>query len=161
VVTSGGVSQGDYDVVKEALRREGVWFGPVAMQPGKPQGFGLVGATKVPIVTLPGNSVSAYISFEVFVLPAIRTLMGLSPVSRPLLDARLTRGMTSPEGRRQFMRGEVGYDAQGRYVVPVGGPGSHLIGALADANALIVVPEQATSLGQGDRVQVLVLDGDF
>jgi molybdopterin molybdotransferase len=161
VVTSGGVSQGDYDVVKEALRREGVWFGPVAMQPGKPQGFGLVGAAKVPIVTLPGNSVSAYISFEMFVLPAIRTLMGLTPASRPLLDARLTRGMTSPEGRRQFMRGQVGYDAQGRYAVPVGGPGSHLIGALADANALIVVPEQATSLGQGDRVQVLMLDGDF
>jgi molybdopterin molybdotransferase len=161
VVTSGGVSQGDYDVVKEALRREGVWFGPVAMQPGKPQGFGLVGAAKVPIVTLPGNSVSAYLSFEMFVLPAIRTLMGLTPASRPLLDARLTRGMTSPEGRRQFMRGQVGYDAQGRYAVPVGGPGSHLIGALADANALIVVPEQATSLGQGDRVQVLMLDGDF
>jgi molybdopterin molybdotransferase len=161
VVTSGGVSQGDYDVVKEALRREGVWFGPVAMQPGKPQGFGLVGPAKVPIVTLPGNSVSAYISFETFVLPAIRTLMGMSPVSRPLLDARLTRAMTSPEGRRQFMRGQVGYDAQGRYVVPVGGPGSHLIGALAVANALIVVPEEATSLGQGDRVLVLVLDGEF
>ncbi|HCB03213.1 MAG TPA: molybdopterin molybdotransferase MoeA [Nocardioides sp.] len=161
VVTSGGVSQGDYDVVKEALLREGVWFGPVAMQPGKPQGFGLVGAAKVPIVTLPGNSVSAYISFEMFVLPAIRTLMGMSPVSRPLLDARLTRGMTSPEGRRQFMRGQVGYDAQGRYVVPVGGPGSHLIGALAVANALIVVPEDAIALGQGDRVQVLVLDGEF
>jgi molybdopterin molybdotransferase len=161
VVTSGGVSQGDYDVVKEALRREGVWFGPVAMQPGKPQGFGLVGPAKVPIVTLPGNSVSAYISFETFVLPAIRTLMGMYPVSRPLLDARLTRPMTSPEGRRQFMRGQVGYDAQGRYVVPVGGPGSHLIGALAEANALIVVPEEATSLGQGDRVQVLVLDGEF
>ena len=161
VVTSGGVSQGDYDVVKEALRREGVWFGPVAMQPGKPQGFGLVGPAKVPVVTLPGNSVSAYISFETFVLPAIRTLMGMSPVSRPLLDARLTRPMTSPEGRRQFMRGQVGYDAQGRYVVPVGGPGSHLIGALAGANALIVVPEEATSLGQGDRVQVLVLDGEF
>jgi molybdopterin molybdotransferase len=161
VVTSGGVSQGDFDVVKEALREEGVWFGGVAMQPGKPQGFGLVGADKVPIVTLPGNSVSAYISFEMFVLPAIRTLMGLTPVSRPLVDARLTRGMTSPEGRRQFMRGLVGHDAQGRYVEPVGGPGSHLIGALAAANSLIVVPEEATALSQGDRVQVLVLDSDF
>jgi molybdopterin molybdotransferase len=165
VVTSGGVSQGDYDVVKEALRSEGVWFGPVAMQPGKPQGFGLIGAgpveSKVPIVTLPGNSVSAYISFEMFVLPAIRTLMGLTPVSRPLVDARLTRGMTSPEGRRQFMRGRVGTDAQGRYVEPVGGPGSHLIGALSVANSLIVVPEETTSLSPEDRVQVLVLDEDF
>jgi molybdopterin molybdotransferase len=87
--------------------------------------------------------------------------MGLLPVSRPLLDARLTKSMTSPEGRRQFMRGEVGYDAQGRYVEPVGGPGSHLIGALAEANALIVVPEEATSMSRGDRVQVLILDEDF
>jgi molybdopterin molybdotransferase len=159
VVTSGGVSQGDFDVVKEALRQEGVWFGPVAMQPGKPQGFGVLDG--VPVVTLPGNSVSSYISFEVFVLPAIRTMLGKDPVARPLLDARLTKGMTSPEGRRQFMRGEVGYDAQGRYVVPVGGPGSHLIGALAEANALIIVPEEVTHLGQGDRAQVLVLDTDF
>ncbi len=165
VVTSGGVSQGDFDVVKEALRREGVWFGPVAMQPGKPQGFGLLGdgppETKVPIVTLPGNSVSSYISFEVFVLPAIRTLMGLAPVSRPLLEARLTRGMTSPAGRRQFMRGQVGMDAEGRYVEPVGGPGSHLIGHLAESNCLIVVPEDTTALDPDDRVQVLVLDGEI
>jgi molybdopterin molybdotransferase len=163
VVTSGGVSQGDFDVVKEALREEGVWFGGVAMQPGKPQGFGLVGpeGRGVPIVTLPGNSVSAYISFEVFVLPAIRTLMGLTPTSRPLVEARLTRAMTSPAGRRQFMRGEVGTDAGGRYVDPVGGPGSHLIGALAEANSLIVVPEDATELAEGDRVQVVVLDGEF
>ncbi len=161
VVTSGGVSQGDFDVVKEALRREGVWFGPVAMQPGKPQGFGLVGDSRVPIVTLPGNSVSAYISFEVFVLPAIRTCLGLAPVSRPLLEARLTRGMTSPEGRRQFMRGQVGVDAEGRYVEPVGGPGSHLIGHLAESNSLIVVPEDATALDAGDLVQVLVLDGEI
>ena len=161
VVTSGGVSQGDYDVVKEALRREGVWFGPVAMQPGKPQGFGLLGEGRVPIVTLPGNSVSAYISFEVFVLPAIRTCLGLAPVSRPLLEARLTRGMTSPEGRRQFMRGQVGVDAEGRYVEPVGGPGSHLIGHLAESNSLIVVPEDTTALDPGDRVQVLVLDGEI
>jgi molybdopterin molybdotransferase len=163
VVTSGGVSQGDFDVVKEALRDEGVWFGPVAMQPGKPQGFGLLGGAeaRVPIVTLPGNSVSAYISFEVFVLPAIRTCLGLAPVSRPLLDARLTRGMTSPAGRRQFMRGQVGVDAEGRYVEPVGGPGSHLIGHLAESNSLIVVPEDVTALDAGDRVQVLVLDGEI
>ena len=161
VVTSGGVSQGDYDVVKEALRRQGVWFGPVAMQPGKPQGFGLVGEDRVPIVTLPGNPVSAYISFEMFVLPAIRTLMGMTPVSRPPVDARLTHGVRSPRGRRQFLRGDADLDAGGRYVAPVGGPGSHLIGDLANANCLIVVPEEVTALGQGDRVQVLMLDEEF
>jgi molybdopterin molybdotransferase len=161
VVTSGGVSQGDYDVVKEALRREGVWFGPVAMQPGKPQGFGLIGPGKTPIVTLPGNSVSSYISFEMFVLPAIRTLMGLTPVSRPPVEARLTRTVRSPEGRRQFLRGLAGTDDQGRFVEPVGGPGSHLIGALAQADCLVVVPEQTTSVSAGERVQVLMLDEDF
>jgi len=161
VVTSGGVSQGDFDVVKEALRPQGVWFGPVAMQPGKPQGFGLLGERQVPIVTLPGNSVSAFISFEMFVLPAIRTMMGLTPASRPLVDARLTRAMTSPPGRRQFMRGQAGTDEQGPYVDPVGGPGSHLVGALAAANCLIVVPEDATTLDAGDRVPVLMLDAPF
>jgi molybdopterin molybdotransferase len=165
VVTSGGVSQGDFDIVKEVLRRQGVWFGPVAMQPGKPQGFGLIGADpgdrQVPIVTLPGNSVSSYISFEMFVLPAIRTLMGLTPVSRPTFDARLTGGVSSPEGRRQFLRGRAGTDAEGPYVEPVGGPGSHLVGALAEANSLIVVPEEVTALAPGDRVHVLMLDTDF
>jgi molybdopterin molybdotransferase len=161
VITSGGVSQGDYDVVKEALRREGVWFGPVAMQPGKPQGFGLVGPGKTPIVTLPGNSVSAYISFMVFVLPALRTLMGLTPVSRPLVEARLARAVTSPAGRRQFLRGRTGHDEQGRYVEPVGGPASHLVGALAGADCLVVVPEQATAVGAAERVQVLMLGGEF
>jgi molybdopterin molybdotransferase len=77
VVTRGGVSQGDYDVVKEALAPLGtVWFGGVAMQPGKPQGFGHVGEDRTPIFTLPGNPVSSYISFEQFVLPALRKLMG-------------------------------------------------------------------------------------
>ena len=163
VVTSGGVSQGDFDIVKEVLRDQGVWFGPVAMQPGKPQGFGLLedGDRRVPIVTLPGNSVSSYISFEMFVLPAIRTLMGLTPVSRPTVDARLTHGVRSPEGRRQFLRGRAGSDEQGAYVEPVGGPGSHLVGALSEANCLIVVPEDVTALGQGGRVQVLMLDSDF
>jgi molybdopterin molybdotransferase len=161
VVTSGGVSQGDYDVVKEALRREGVWFGPVAMQPGKPQGFGLVGPGKTPIVTLPGNSVSSYVSFEMFVLPAIRTLMGLTPVSRPTVAARLSRGVSSPPGRRQFLRGRAGTDDQGPYVEPVGGAGSHLIGALAAADCLVVVPEETTSVPAGERVQVLMLDRDF
>jgi molybdopterin molybdotransferase len=156
VVTSGGVSQGDFDVVKEALRSRGVWFGPVAMQPGKPQGFGVLDAT--PVLCLPGNPVSSYISFEMFVLPAIRTLMGIAPASRPTYDARLAAPMTSPAGRRQFMRGQVGYDARGRFVDPIGGPGSHLIGALAQCNALIVVPEDVTALAQGDLVEVLVLD---
>ena len=162
VVTSGGVSQGDFDVVKEALTPLGtVWFGPVAMQPGKPQGFGVVGEDRVPIFTLPGNPVSSYVSFEMFVLPALRKLMGKAPYSRPTTRARLTHGVASPAGRRQFLRGSFERGRGGPTVSPVGGPGSHLIGGLADSNALIVVPEDATGLPAGEMVQVLALDEEF
>ncbi len=158
VVTSGGVSQGDFDVVKEALSPSGtVWFGPVKMQPGKPQGFGVVGEDETPIFTLPGNPVSSYISFQVFVLPALRKMMGLLPYVRPTTEARVTRAFSSPPGRRQFVRAAYA----NRTVTPVGGHGSHLIGDLASADALIVVPEEQTSVLAGDQVQVLRLDEEF
>ncbi len=158
VVTSGGVSQGDFDVVKEALSPLGtVWFGPVKMQPGKPQGFGTVGEDDTPIFTLPGNPVSSYISFQMFVLPALRKMMGLRPYVRPTTEARLTKAFSSPPGRRQFMRGTYA----NRTVTPAGGPGSHLIGDLATADCLIVVPEDQTSVLAGDQVQVLRLDEEF
>lgn len=162
VVTSGGVSQGDFDVVKEALGQLGtVWFGGVAMQPGKPQGFGTVGDDATPIFTLPGNPVSAYVSFETFVLPAIRRMMGKLPYSRPLGRARLTHGLSSPEGKQQMVRGAYDVDRGGAFVAPVGGHGSHLIGDLATSNALIVVPPDVTALSAGDMVQVLKLDEEF
>jgi molybdopterin molybdotransferase len=162
VVTSGGVSQGDYDVVKEALRPSGtVWFGGVRMQPGKPQGFGVIGEDDTPIITLPGNPVSSYISFETFALPAIRKLMGKPPYSRASTRARLTHGLSSPDGRRQFMRGTYEVDRGGPTVSPVGGAGSHLIGDLAASNALIIVPEDVTSVMAGEQVQVLLLDEEF
>jgi molybdopterin molybdotransferase len=157
VITSGGVSQGDYDVVKEALTRDGVWFGPVAMQPGKPQGFGLIGEDRVPIFCLPGNPVSSFVSFEAFVLPALRKLMGMQPYARPAVRARLAAAMTSPAGRRQFMRGQY---ADGT-VTPVGSPASHMLGGLAGSNCLLVVPEDVTSLAEGDEVEVLLIGRGF
>ena len=160
IVTTGGVSQGDFDVVKAALSRTGeVWFGDVAMQPGKPQGFGLVrsGSDSTPVFTLPGNPVSAYLSFQLFVLPALRTLQGRTRTSIPQRSARCTRGFGSPAGKRQFVRAS--YEAA--VVSPVGGHGSHLLGDLAAANALIVVPEDVTEVAPGDTVQVMLLDEDF
>ena len=158
VVTSGGVSQGDYDVVKEALAGLGtVWFGGVAMQPGKPQGFGVVGDDETLIFTLPGNPVSAYVSFQAFVLPALRKMQGRRPYERPTHTAHITHGLSSIPGRQQMVRGQ--YDAS--VVTPVGGHGSHLIGDLADANCLIVVPAETDSLAPGESVQVLLLDEDF
>jgi molybdopterin molybdotransferase len=162
VVTSGGVSMGDYDVVKEALSPLGtVWFGGVAMQPGKPQGFGTVGEDRVPIITLPGNPVSSYISFEQFVLPALRRMMGRTPYLRPSADAMLTHALTSPNGRRQYARGTLSVVDGRLAVTPVGPQGSHMIGDLADSDALIVVPEAVTSVEAGETVTVLPLDEEF
>jgi molybdopterin molybdotransferase len=162
VVTSGGVSKGDYDVVKDVLGRLGtVQFNEVAMQPGKPQGFGTIGEDDTPIFTLPGNPVSAYISFEVFVLPAIRRMMGKLPYRRPLVRADLKEGFSSPRGRRQFVRGFFEVTGRGAAVTPVGGHGSHLIGGLSQSNALIVVPESTTAVDAGSTVDVLVLDRNF
>jgi molybdopterin molybdotransferase len=160
VITSGGVSQGDFDVVKEALSPLGsVWFGPVMMQPGKPQGFGVVGEDDVPIFALPGNPVSSYVSFQVFVLPALRKMMGKLPYVRPTVKARLTHAVHSPEGRRQYVRAT--FDVENGTVTPVGGHGSHLIGDLADADCLAVVPEDRTFASAGSTVEVLRLDEEF
>lgn len=173
VVTSGGVSAGDHDVVKQALRPRGVWFGSVAMRPGKPQGFGFVvagdravaaGASPargVPIFCLPGNPVSSFVSFECFVRPAIRRLMGAQPEILRAMTARLTNDVTSPLGRREFLRGDLTFEGAMTYVStsPVGCSGSHLIGDLAASDSLIVIPERTTELKAGSDVEVHVLDG--
>jgi molybdopterin molybdotransferase len=163
VVTTGGVSVGAYDVVKEALRGLGtVEFGRVAMQPGMPQGFGVVGQDEVPIFTLPGNPVSAYIGFELFVRPAIRTMLGYqdpAELNRPTADAVCVEGFDSPEDRTQFMRGVVGTAGNGGRIEvrPTGGAGSHLMGGLAQANSLIVVPVGQTRVEPGELVRVILL----
>lgn len=165
VVTTGGVSVGAYDVVKEALSAvgdadepgSGIEFRKLAMQPGKPQGFGSIGPEHTPLLALPGNPVSSYVSFELFVRPAIRTLMGLKDVTRPTVRATLKTDSTlsSPSGKRQFLRGT--YDAEEGTVTPVGGSGSHLIAALAQADALIVLPEDVTSAEPGTVTEVILL----
>jgi molybdopterin molybdotransferase len=132
-------------------------FEKVAMRPGKPQGFGLLD-DRVPVFTLPGNPVSAYVSFEVFVRPALRRMLGAEPIHRPSVRARLTEGLTSPPGKRTFARARISVE-QGVYsVTPVGGSGSHLIASLANANALVVVPEHETEVLPGSTVSVLLLE---
>jgi molybdopterin molybdotransferase len=159
VVTSGGVSKGTHDVVKEVLSELGtVEFLEVAMQPGKPQGFGVVGEDATPIFTLPGNPVSAYVSFEMFVAPAIHKLTGRAPVGRGLKTATVTTPMRSMRGKQQLVRASVELGADGVRVTPVGGAGSHLIAGLAQAEALIVLAEGVTRVDQGDQVPVLLLD---
>ncbi|MEV7214022.1 gephyrin-like molybdotransferase Glp [Kitasatospora cineracea] len=157
IVTSGGVSVGAYDVVKEVFADYGgVDFRRLRMQPGKPQGFGRIGAgAGVPLLALPGNPVSAYISFELFVRPVIRTMLGAPDVHRPVVRAATTAALRSPAGRRQFLRGR--YHPADGTVSPVGGEGSHLVGALAKADCLITVPEDATALPAGSAVDVVLL----
>lgn len=165
LVTTGGVSVGAYDVVKEALASvgdedvpgSGIDFRKLAMQPGKPQGFGSIGPEHTPLLALPGNPVSSYVSFELFVRPAIRRLMGLPDLHRPRVRAELVadKALTSPDGKRQFLRGA--YDEEKGRVAPVGGAGSHLVAALAHADCLIVVPEAVTSVEPGTDVEVVLL----
>lgn len=158
IVTSGGVSVGAYDVVKEVLGRLGtVTFDRVAMQPGMPQGFGTIGPDSTPIFALPGNPVSAFVSFEVFVRPALRRLLGADALHRPLTRAVIDSPLRSPAGKRQYARARF-RPGDASQVSLVGGPGSHLIGSLAHANALVVVPEEVTSVDAGDGVDVLVLE---
>ena len=159
VITTGGVSMGAYDIVKEELSKLGtVDFPQVAMQPGKPQGFGVIGEDEVPIFTLPGNPVSAYISFEVFVRPALRKMMGQMPYRRSLVPGVTLDGFSSPAGRRQFVRAAATSGDEGWMASTVGGHGSHLLGGLSRANALIVVPEDVTSVRAGDQVELMLLD---
>ncbi len=164
IITSGGVSMGAYDVVKSALRTEGIDFVKVAMQPGKPQGFGhLTGPSgrAVPLFALPGNPVSSFVSFEIFVRPALRRLMRLKPEKRRLRAASITAGVRSPEGRRQFGRAVVSRSPEGELLAaPVAGQGSHFLADLSRANGLFVVPEDVTELVAGEPVDVILLDGE-
>jgi molybdopterin molybdotransferase len=156
LVTSGGVSMGaEHDVVKAALSKLGtVRFRRVAMQPGMPQGFGLVGGG-VPIFTLPGNPVSAYVSFQLFVAPALDAFQALDPQRLPRRTAVLTAPARSPAAKRSFLRGIL--DPQAGEVTPAPGQMSHQLASLALANALIIVPEDVTALDAGAVVDVLEL----
>ena len=159
VITTGGVSMGAYDIVKEILSKTGtVDFPQVAMQPGKPQGFGVLGEDEVPIFTLPGNPVSAYVSFEVFVRPALRKLMGAMPYQRQAVQGVVLDGFSSPAGRRQFVRAAATSGDEGWMASTVGGHGSHLLGGLSRANALIIVPEDVTAVRAGDQAELWLLD---
>ena len=159
LVTSGGVSVGAYDVVKEVLSRLGtVGFHKVAMQPGMPQGFGTIGPDSTPVFGLPGNPVSAMVSFEAFVRPALRRMMGAEQTARPTVRAVTTVDLRSPAGKCSFLRVRLEV-RDGVYIAsPVSEPGSHLLAGLSRANALAVVPEDVERIEAGSPVQVMVLE---
>jgi molybdopterin molybdotransferase len=169
-VTSGGVSVGAYDIVKALLAPLGVWFGPVRMQPGKPQGFGLwpdpaaspgtATPTGTPIFALPGNPVSVFVSFEEFVRPALLTMQGRADVRRESLQGVASESWRSPAGRIQYMPAVAERHPDGTLSVrPAsgGGSGSYLVASLAGANALAVVPEAVTEVRAGDLLDVTLV----
>jgi molybdopterin molybdotransferase len=150
IITTGGVSAGAYEVVKDSLSDQ-VEFVKVAMQPGMPQGAGTLGGPDgISIVTLPGNPVSALVSFEVFVRSPLRSAMGLAEPDRPRRTATLTEDLTSPRGKRQFRRGVLTGDSVSSY----GPPASHHLRWLASANCLLEIPEDITEVTAGSTVPV-------
>jgi molybdopterin molybdotransferase len=151
IVTTGGVSKGAYEVVRQAMAEQPVEFLHVAMQPGGPQGIGTFDG--VPFLGFPGNPVSCLVSFEMFLRPALSTLLG-APAARLPLRARLAQPLTSPAPKHQVRRGSLQPDGTVRLE---GGESSHLMHALAGSNVLVHVPAGVTELAAGDEVEVWML----
>ena len=146
IVTSGGISMGDYEVVRELLEPLGGVIGHIAMQPGGPQATAVFAG--VPVLSFPGNPVSTQISFEVFLAPILREAAGLPAAERA--RHTLAADVRSVPGKRQFLRGRL---REGGIVEVVAGPGSHLVAGLAASDVLIDVPEEITELAAGDEVE--------
>ena len=155
IVFTGGVSAGAYEVVRQTVGQ--MTFGKVAMQPGKPQGFGV--AERTLLFGLPGNPVSAAVSFEAFVRPALLTLQGRTSVHRPVLRLPAAVGWRTPPGRRQYLPVTIDRtDPAGWRVTPASAGGSHLAGRLGSAEAYAVVPAEVDAVAAGDAVDVMLLD---
>jgi molybdopterin molybdotransferase len=151
IVTTGGVSKGAYEVVRQAMDGQDVAFQHVALQPGGPQGIGRFDG--VPLLAFPGNPVSCLVSFEMFLRPVLSELFG-SPAARTAVRARLGQPLTSPPGKHQVRRGTLLPDGTVRLE---GGESSHLVRALAQSNALVHVPEGTSALAEGAEVEVWML----
>ncbi|AOZ73054.1 hypothetical protein BK816_06935 [Boudabousia tangfeifanii] len=166
IISTGGVSAGVYDVVKAATSQLGVDFTKVAMQPGKPQGFGMVNAAgkQIPFVALPGNPVSVFVSFHLFVTPVLATLQGrsgdaLTWLEAKQISARIVHEVKSPKGRRQFfpvrfLRDEDGLCCERTHAL---GSGSHLVATLAQAQGLAIIPAETLQLPADTELPVIDL----
>lgn len=158
IVSSGGVSVGDYDLVKDVMKQEGnrMQFWRVAMRPGRPLAFGSMGG--VPTVGLPGNPVSTMVSFELFVRPALLKMMGHKNLFRRTVRARLEEEIHKKPGVRHFIRARIQRRKEGYVVVTTGDQGSGILKSMVRANGLIVLPEESTKVGAGETVNVQLLD---
>jgi molybdopterin molybdotransferase len=161
LVTSAGVSRGDYDVVKDVLAKEGeVNFWTVRMRPGKPLAFGAFpsGGRRVPHLGLPGNPVSAMVSFELFGRPAIYKMLGRSEWERPRVRAIADEEIANQDGRRVYARAILS-QREGRWHAELTGPqGSGILMSMAAANALAIVPDDVPLVRAGEEVDAILLD---
>lgn len=157
-ITSAGVSVGDYDIVKDVLNAEGeMHFWQVNMKPGKPLAFGIVGG--VPLLGLPGNPVSAIVSFETFARPAILTMLGKTKFARPYVEAILQERAENNAGRRNFIRVHVSRDGNGEYTATTTGEqGSGILSSITRANGLLEMPPDVLEYKRGERVKITMLD---
>ena len=158
IISSGGVSVGDYDFVKEVMQETGnsMQFWQVAMRPGRQLAFGAMGA--VPAFGLPGNSAASMVAFEQFIRPAILKMMGHTDLFRRTVRAHLSEGIQKKAGTRHFIRALIRRDAEGYAVVATDEQASRLLKSMVRANGLIILPEDATVVQAGGIVEVQLLD---
>ncbi|HEU5199762.1 MAG TPA: gephyrin-like molybdotransferase Glp [Ktedonobacterales bacterium] len=156
IITSGGVSVGDYDLVKDILREQGVIdFWRVNLRPGKPLAFGRLGGT--PFLGLPGNPVSAAVTFELFARPVLRKMQGFATILRPVVHARLLDAINDVSSRRHYVRARVEI-RDGAFAATTTGPQeSHILTSMLGANALLVIPENHPPIAAGETVQAMLL----
>lgn len=166
LITSGGVSAGDYDMVKDVLAREGeIGFWTVRMKPGKPLAFGRIKSTDkagnsryIPHLGLPGNPVSVMVTFEIFARPALLKMMGRKDLARHTVEATLVDRVVNSDGRRVYTRAII--EKRGdKYFARLTGPqGSGILTSMSRANGLVVVPEDRAEVKAGETVQAIMLD---
>jgi molybdopterin molybdotransferase len=161
LISSGGVSVGDYDFVKDILKELGmeIVFWKVAMKPGKPVVFGTLRGK--PVFGLPGNTVSSMVSFEQFVRPSLLKMMGHRQIFRPVIEAFLKEDIHKESGRRHFVRGYVFNEKNLYYVTTTGPQGSGILKSMVKANGLIIIPEDLEIVRAGEKVKVQLLDKNF
>ena len=161
IISSAGVSVGDYDFVKDVMKRLGMEmvFWKVSMRPGAPLAFGMIG--EKPVFGLPGNPVSSMISFEQFVRPSLLKMMGNRKLFRPAVEAVLKEDIKKMVGKRYFIRGAVSFEKNQYFVTTTGEQGSGILKSMVRANGLIVIPEEQEIVRAGEKVKVQLLDRNF
>jgi molybdopterin molybdotransferase len=160
LISSAGISVGDYDFVKEALKDLGMEmvFWRVAMKPGKPMAFGTI--REKPVFGLPGNPVSSMVSFEQFVRPALLKMMGHRQIFRPCIEAMLNEDLDMEPGKRHYIRAVVSRKEDHYVVMTTGAQGSGILNSMVRANGLIVIPEDRKGVQAGEKVKVQLLSSE-